>query len=117
MTISPSRTHWAGSSAFSGSISSGPGVPASLEAAVAHLDLPAGSRVGVPTWTFVSTALSAVHAGHVPVLLDVDPDTLNLSPEALEAALEAGAEKARTIASATLAEVREAMGIGPPSRG
>ena len=36
---------------------------------------------------------------------------------ALEAALEAGAEKARTIASATLAEVREAMGIGPPSRG
>jgi len=61
---------------------------AALEAAVAHLDLPAGSRVGVPTWTFVSTALSAVHAGHVPVLLDVDPDTLNLAPESLEAALD-----------------------------
>ena len=42
----------------------------------------------MPTWTFVSTALSAVHAGHVPVLLDVDPDTLNLSPASLEAALD-----------------------------
>ncbi len=61
---------------------------AALEAAVAHLDLPPGSRVGIPTWTFVSTALSAVHAGHVPVLLDVDPDTLNLSADSLEAALD-----------------------------
>src|SRR4029078_10646833 len=61
---------------------------AALEAAVAHLDLAPGSRVGVPTWTFVSTALSAVHAGHVPVLLDVDPDALNLSPDSLEAAMD-----------------------------
>lgn len=34
-------------------------------------------------------------------------------PAALEATLGAGAEKARAIASVTLAEVREAMGIGP----
>ena len=40
---------------------------------------------------------------------------LRADEAALEAALEAGAEKARAIASATLAEVREAMGIG--SRG
>jgi tryptophanyl-tRNA synthetase len=33
---------------------------------------------------------------------------------ALEAALEAGAERARAIASVTLAEVRDAMGVGPP---
>ena len=33
---------------------------------------------------------------------------------ALEGALAAGAEKARAIASETLAEVRSAMGIGPP---
>jgi tryptophanyl-tRNA synthetase len=33
---------------------------------------------------------------------------------ALEATLSAGAEKARAIASDTLADVREAMGIGPP---
>jgi tryptophanyl-tRNA synthetase len=36
---------------------------------------------------------------------------------ALEAALDEGAEKARAIASVTLAEVREAMGFGPASRG
>jgi tryptophanyl-tRNA synthetase len=33
---------------------------------------------------------------------------------ALEATLAAGAEKARSIASATLADVREVMGVGPP---
>jgi tryptophanyl-tRNA synthetase len=33
---------------------------------------------------------------------------------ALEATLAAGAEKARAIASATLADVRDAMGVGPP---
>jgi tryptophanyl-tRNA synthetase len=35
---------------------------------------------------------------------------------ALERALEAGAEKARAIASGTLADVREAMGVGPARR-
>jgi dTDP-4-amino-4,6-dideoxygalactose transaminase len=60
---------------------------AALDIAVAHLDLPPGARIGVPTWTFLSTALSAVHGGHQPVLLDVDPATLNLSAEALEQAI------------------------------
>jgi tryptophanyl-tRNA synthetase len=36
--------------------------------------------------------------------------------DALEALLEAGAEKARAIASRTLADVREAMGVGPARR-
>jgi tryptophanyl-tRNA synthetase len=35
---------------------------------------------------------------------------------ALEGVLEAGAEKARAIASGTLADVRDAMGVGPPRR-
>jgi len=34
---------------------------------------------------------------------------------ALERALAAGAEKARAIASGTLADVREAMGVGRPT--
>lgn len=63
---------------------------AALEIALAHLRLPQGSRVGVPAWTFVSTALAAVHNDLTPVLLDVDPLTLNLSPVALEAALADG---------------------------
>jgi hypothetical protein len=34
----------------------------------------------------------------------------------LEATLQAGAEKARAIASGTVADVREAMGVGPVRR-
>lgn len=63
---------------------------AALEIALAHLRLPRGSRVGVPAWTFISSALAAHHNGLVPVLLDVEPETLNLSPDALEAALTQG---------------------------
>lgn len=63
---------------------------ATLEVALAHLRLPHGARVGVPAWTFISSALAAVHNRLQPVLLDVDPETLNLSPVALEAALQEG---------------------------
>jgi tryptophanyl-tRNA synthetase len=41
-------------------------------------------------------------------------EELRADQAALEATLEAGAEKARSIASETVAEVRDAMGIGPP---
>jgi dTDP-4-amino-4,6-dideoxygalactose transaminase len=58
-----------------------------LEICLAHLGLPAGSRVGVPTWTFISTALAGVHVGLEPVLLDIDETTLNLSPDSLERAI------------------------------
>jgi dTDP-4-amino-4,6-dideoxygalactose transaminase len=61
---------------------------AALEIAVAHLGLPRGARIGVPTWTFVSTAMAAYHRGLEPVLLDVDPGTLNLSESSLAAALD-----------------------------
>lgn len=63
---------------------------AALEIAVARLGLPRGSRVGVPTWTFVSTALSAVHAGLTPVLLDIELDALNLDPTSLGHELDRG---------------------------
>lgn len=63
---------------------------AALEVALDHLRLAPGDRVGVPTWTFVASASSIVRAGGVPVLLDVDPDTLNLSVDAVRAELEVG---------------------------
>lgn len=63
---------------------------AALETAVAYLDLPPGSRVGVPTWTFVASALAPARHGALPVLLDVDPDTLNVSPSAVARALDEG---------------------------
>jgi dTDP-4-amino-4,6-dideoxygalactose transaminase len=62
---------------------------AALEIAAAHLDLPRGARIGVPTWTFVSTALAPYHRGLRPVPLDIELDTFNLSPDALRAALDA----------------------------
>jgi dTDP-4-amino-4,6-dideoxygalactose transaminase len=63
---------------------------AALEIAVAYLGLPKGARVAVPTWTFASTALTADREGFRSVLVDIDPDTLNLSPDALTDAIDEG---------------------------
>ena len=63
---------------------------AALEICLSWLDLPPGAKVGVPDWTFVSTALAAHRAGLQVVLLDADPATLNVSPAAVAAALEDG---------------------------
>jgi dTDP-4-amino-4,6-dideoxygalactose transaminase len=63
---------------------------AAIETAFAHLRLPAGARVGVPTWTFAASALAPARVGLQPVLLDVEADTLNLSAEALDRALDEG---------------------------
>ncbi|HEX2065020.1 MAG TPA: DegT/DnrJ/EryC1/StrS family aminotransferase [Acidimicrobiales bacterium] len=61
-----------------------------LETAFAALRLGPGARVGVPTWTFVASALAPARHGARPVLLDVGPDDLNLAPHALLRALEQG---------------------------
>lgn len=61
---------------------------AALELAFRSLRLPPGARVGVPTWTFVASATAPASTGAVPVLLDVDPTTLNLAPEAVDAAID-----------------------------
>lgn len=63
---------------------------AALELAFAYLGLPPGARVGVPTWTFPASAFAPIHHGARAVLLDSEPDTMNLSAAALEAALEEG---------------------------
>lgn len=44
-----------------------------------------GDEVVVPAMTFIATAEAVVHAGAVPVLADVDPATLLLTPAAVEA--------------------------------
>jgi tryptophanyl-tRNA synthetase len=58
----------------------------------------------------------AVAEAVVDLLVPVQERYAELRPDqaALEAALAAGAEKARAIAAPTLAEVRDRMGIGPP---
>lgn len=57
-----------------------------LELVLQALNLPPGSRVLLPTFTFVATATAVLRAGHVPVLADVDADTWLLTPQIAVAA-------------------------------
>jgi aminotransferase len=52
--------------------------------AVTLLDLPKGSEVIVPSFTWVSCAQAVVMAGHTPVLCDVDLRTMNVRREDIE---------------------------------
>ncbi len=54
---------------------------AALHLALKALDLPPGSEVIVPSLTFVATAFAAEYCGLRPVFAEIDPETLNLSPE------------------------------------
>jgi len=61
---------------------------AALHAACAAAGLGPGDRVGVPALTFAASASCAVHVGATPVLLDIDPATLNLDPVSVPAGLD-----------------------------
>mgnify|MGYP001084845118 CR=1 FL=1 len=60
---------------------------AALHIALAALDLKPGEEVITSPLTFCSTVNTIVHAGGTPVLADVEPDTLNLDPARMEAAM------------------------------
>lgn len=55
--------------------------------ALRALQLPAGSGVLVPSFTFFATAGAVWNAGLRPVFADVDADTFNLTADAIEAVL------------------------------
>lgn len=55
--------------------------------ALLALDLPRGSEIVIPGFTFMASASAAVFAGLKPVLIDVDPDTFAATPEAFERAI------------------------------
>ena len=55
--------------------------------AVSLLNLPKGSDVIVPAFTWVSCAQAVILAGHRPVFCDVELDTLNVSRRTVEASL------------------------------
>jgi perosamine synthetase len=46
-----------------------------------------GDEVICPSLSFIATANSIVHAGGTPVFADVNPDTYNIDPEAIERAI------------------------------
>ncbi|MDJ0850455.1 MAG: DegT/DnrJ/EryC1/StrS family aminotransferase [Myxococcota bacterium] len=58
-----------------------------LVAALLACGVEPGDEVIVPTHTFFATVEAVLHAGAVPVLVDVEPDTLTLDPEAVRRAL------------------------------
>jgi dTDP-4-amino-4,6-dideoxygalactose transaminase len=50
-------------------------------------EIKAGDAVFLPAFTFASTAEVVVLAGASPVFVDIDPDTYNMDPESLKAAI------------------------------
>lgn len=73
-----------------------------------------GDEVIVPTWTFTATAEVVRYLGATPVLVDVEPDTLNISLDAVAANLTAGTAAVIPVHFAGLgvdvARLREAVG-------
>ena len=51
------------------------------------LDLRSGDEVITTPFTFFATAGTVHNAGGTPVFVDIDPTTMNISPEAIEAAI------------------------------
>jgi UDP-2-acetamido-2-deoxy-ribo-hexuluronate aminotransferase len=58
-----------------------------LQIALMALNLKPGDEVITPTFTFIATAEVVALLGLTPVLVDVDPDTYNLSVQAVEKAI------------------------------
>ena len=59
----------------------------SLRLSLLAAGLPSGAEVIVPPYTFLATASAAIEANLVPVFADIELDTFNLSPTAVEAAI------------------------------
>jgi perosamine synthetase len=60
---------------------------AALHLALEALGVAPGDEVIVPTWTFAASAEVVVYRGAVPILVDVDPLSLNATPSTIEAAV------------------------------
>ena len=58
-----------------------------LTLALMSLQLPVGTEVIIPAFTYVATLEAAALLGLRPVLVDVQPDTFNIDPVAVEAAI------------------------------
>jgi dTDP-4-amino-4,6-dideoxygalactose transaminase len=62
---------------------------AAMQVALAAAGIGAGDEVITTTMTFCATAHVAHHAGARPVIVDVEPETLNIDPAAVERAITA----------------------------
>jgi len=80
---------------------------AAIELALRALRLPAGAKVLTSTMTFCGAVNAILHAGHQPVLCDINPDTLMPDPATTEAA-------ARTVGGVDAALVLHFAGYPAP---
>lgn len=60
---------------------------AGLEQGLTAMDLPEGSLIMMPSWTFIATAHAARYAGLEPFFVDVEQESWALTPEIAEAAM------------------------------
>jgi dTDP-4-amino-4,6-dideoxygalactose transaminase len=81
---------------------------AALHLALEALGVNPGDEVIVPTWTFAASAEVITYRGAVPILVDVDPVTLNATPDAIGEAV-----TARTRAVIAVHLGGRPMAIGP----
>ena len=58
-----------------------------LVAAIGAIGIEPGDEVIVTPWTMVATATSILHWNGIPVFADIDPDTFNIDPVKVEAAV------------------------------
>ena len=64
------------------------GVANGLDALILGLQVfnfPKKSEIIVPSNTYIATILAIINAGHIPVLVEPDPVTYNINPDAIEA--------------------------------
>lgn len=58
-----------------------------IQLAIRALDLPKGGEIIVTPFTFIATVSSILYEGYKPVFVDIDPETLNIDPAKIEAAI------------------------------
>ena len=71
---------------------------ATMHTALAALGVKPGDEVIVPPLTMSSTSLAVLHNGSIPVFADVDKDTFNISPEAIEKVITSKSKAIITVA-------------------
>lgn len=60
-----------------------------LEVALRAVGVEFGDEVIVPPYTFIATASACLMVGAIPIFVDIDPETYNLDPTKIEAAITA----------------------------
>ena len=60
---------------------------ASMEIALKALGIGPGDEVIVPAYTYVASATCVLQVNAIPIFVDIDPDTYNINPDLIEAAI------------------------------